>query len=198
MRRLLRALGSAAQSYTKLAWWGLAIRESRPLVVAQAVVLDPVRGVLLAVRTDLQGWELPGGRVEVGETDEQALVRELREELAISLGPADVLGTLDVYETRSGFAITPIVLWGGSNLEPVPDPSEVAELHPVPLSELEKPEVPRFDTIPESDRPVIVLPIIGAEINAPTAAILYQFVEVAVRGRSTRVSHFEQPVFAWK
>ena len=143
-------------------------------------------------------WALPGGRVDEGESLLEAGLRELREELAISLGPADVLGTLDVYETRSGFAITPIVLWGGSNLEPVPDPSEVAELHHEPLSELEKPEVPRFDTIPESDRPVIVLPIIGAEINAPTAAILYQFVEVAVRGRSTRVSHFEQPVFAWK
>ena len=143
-------------------------------------------------------WALPGGRVDEGESLLEAGLRELREELAISLGPADVLGTLDVYETRSGFAITPIVLWGGSNLEPVPDPSEVAELHHVPLSELEKPEVPRFDTIPESDRPVIVLPIIGAEINAPTAAVLYQFVEVAVRGKSTRVSHFEQPVFAWK
>jgi len=59
------------------------VGESRPLVVAQAVVLDPARGVLLAVRTDLQGWELPGGRVEIGETVEQALVRELREELGI-------------------------------------------------------------------------------------------------------------------
>ncbi|MEE3330927.1 MAG: CoA pyrophosphatase [Myxococcota bacterium] len=143
-------------------------------------------------------WALPGGRLDEGESLLEAGLRELREEIGITLGPADVLGTLDVYETRSGFAITPIVLWGGSNLEPVPDPSEVAELHHVPLSELEKPEVPRFDTIPESDRPVIVLPIIGAEINAPTAAVLYQFVEVALRGKSTRVSHFEQPVFAWK
>lgn len=143
-------------------------------------------------------WALPGGRLDEGESLLEAGLRELREELGITLGPADVLGTLDVYETRSGFAITPIVLWGGSDLKPVPDPSEVAELHHVPLSELEKPEVPRLDTISESDRPVIVLPIIGVEINAPTAAVLYQFVEVAVRGKSTRVSHFEQPVFAWK
>lgn len=143
-------------------------------------------------------WALPGGRLDEGETLLEAGLRELEEELGIPLSPDDVLGTLDVYETRSGFAMTPIVLWGGSGLEPVPDPTEVAELHHVPLTELEKPEVPRLERIPESDRPVIILPIIGVEINAPTAAILYQFVEVAVRGKDTRVSHFEQPVFAWK
>ena len=53
--------------------------------MAQAVILDPKRGVLLAVRSDLRGWELPGGGVEVGETDERALVRELREELGIEV-----------------------------------------------------------------------------------------------------------------
>ena len=53
-------------------------------------------------------------------------------------------------------------------------------------------------SIPESDRPIIILPIIGEQINAPTAAVLYQFVEVAMRGKATRVDHFEQPVFAWK
>lgn len=83
MPRLLRALAGAAQSYARLAWWGMALNESKPLVVAQAVILDPQRGVLLAVRSDLQGWELPGGGVEDGETDEQTLVRELHEELGV-------------------------------------------------------------------------------------------------------------------
>jgi 8-oxo-dGTP pyrophosphatase MutT (NUDIX family) len=81
--RLLQALADAGRSYARLAWWGLALSETRPLVVVQAVILDPMRGVLLAVRSDLQGWELPGGGVEVGETDEQALIRELHEELGI-------------------------------------------------------------------------------------------------------------------
>jgi hypothetical protein len=35
-------------------------------------------------------------------------------------------------------------------------------------------------------------------IHAPTAAVLYQMREVVVHGRSTRVNHFEQPVWAWR
>jgi hypothetical protein len=68
----------------------------------------------------------------------------------------------------------------------------------VPLTELEKPEVPILEDIPESDRPVLSVPILDQQIYSPTAAILYQFREVILTGRSTRVAHFEQPVFAWK
>lgn len=35
-------------------------------------------------------------------------------------------------------------------------------------------------------------------LHAPTAAIVYQFCQVALHGRPTRVAHFDQPVFAWK
>ena len=66
-----------------------------------------------------------------------------------------------------------------------------------PLQELERPDVPQLRTIPESDRPVISIPLLGTHIHAPTAAILYQLREVAMRGDATRVAHFEQPVFAW-
>ena len=52
--------------------------------------------------------------------------------------------------------------------------------------------------IEESDRPIIRLPLPVATVNAPTAAVLYQFREVALAGRDTRVDHFEQPVFAWR
>src|SRR4051812_26746513 len=60
-----------------------------PIVVAAAIVDgDPPR-VLAAQRRHphaLAGlWELPGGKVETGETDEQALVRECREELGVTV-----------------------------------------------------------------------------------------------------------------
>ena len=75
---------------------------------------------------------------------------------------------------------------------------EVARIYRVPLDDLERPDVPRLRKIPESDRPVISVPLLGTHIHAPTAAILYQLREVVVQGRHTRVDHFEQPLFAWK
>ncbi len=79
-----------------------------------------------------------------------------------------------------------------------PDPREVASAHRVPLSELEGADVPRIRFIPESERPVISIPLLGTHIHAPTAAVLFQLREVALHGRATRVAHFEQPVFAWR
>jgi hypothetical protein len=123
-------------------------------------------------------WALPGGRLDEGETVVEA----------------------DDFPTRSGFRMTPIVCWSEPGQAMRPDPIEVEQLHTIPLSELEKPEVPILEDIPESDRPVlsVPLPAIGQQIYSPTAAILYQMREVVLAGRDTRVSHYEQPVFAWK
>jgi len=143
-------------------------------------------------------WALPGGRLDPGETANDAAIRELSEEVGLHLGPDDVLGHLDDYPTRSGFVITPVVVWADEDDVLVPNPAEVAAVFRVPLAELDRPDVPRLRRIPESDRPVISIPLLGANIHAPTAAILYQLREVAVWGRGTRVAQFEQPVFAWR
>jgi hypothetical protein len=68
----------------------------------------------------------------------------------------------------------------------------------VPLTEFARPGSPQFIAIPESERPVIRYPILGTLVHAPTAAVLYQFIEVALFGRETRVAHLEQPVWAWR
>jgi hypothetical protein len=57
---------------------------------------------------------------------------------------------------------------------------------------------PVFVRIPGSASPMIRLPLLGTFIHAPTGAILYQFAELALHGRVTRVAHYVQPAFAWR
>ena len=142
---------------------------------------------------------LPGGRVDPGETIEQAALRELREELGIVLAPSAVVGRLDDYPTRSGYLISPIVVWTPPGTVAKPNSAEVETVFRIPLNELRRPDAPEIFAIEQSDRPVIrlFLPSLGGRVNAPTAALLYQFREVALGGRPTRVDHFDQPVWAW-
>jgi len=173
--------------------------------VAVVVVPDEAgnAAVLLTLRTaELRRhggqWALPGGRLEAGEPPEIGALRELEEEVGLALPAGEILGCLDDFATRSGFVITPMVVWGSGNAPLRPDPREVEEIHRVPLAELLEPKNLILQTIPQSDRPVLALAILGTVVYAPTAAILHQFAEVAVAGRETRVAHYEQPVFAWR
>jgi 8-oxo-dGTP pyrophosphatase MutT (NUDIX family) len=143
-------------------------------------------------------WALPGGRIDAGETPVAAALRELHEELGLSLGPGDILGWLDDYPTRSGYVITPVVLWGLADPPIAPAPCEVSAVYRIGLQALLESE-PRFITIPESDRPVLQLPLGNDLIHAPTGAVLYQLRQVALRSQiGERVHHLGEPVFAWR
>jgi 8-oxo-dGTP pyrophosphatase MutT (NUDIX family) len=141
-------------------------------------------------------WALPGGRRDPGETAVDGALREMHEEVGLDLGADAVLGLLDDYVTRSGYVMTPVVCWAGQVGELVGAEAEVAAVHQVPLADLDV--EPRFVTIPESDAPVIQLPLFDRYVHAPTAAIIHQFCRIACRGEVQRVAHYEQPVFAWR
>ena len=143
-------------------------------------------------------WALPGGRIDAGETPEQTALRELQEEVGLQLTEADILGRLDTFITRSGYAMTPVVLWAGEARTLRPNPAEVASIHRIRITEFLRADAPILEPLAGSEHPVLKMPVGDNWIAAPTAALIYQFREVCVLGRATRVAHFEQPLFAWK
>lgn len=179
--------------------------ERRAAAVALALVPGP-QGQACFVLTRRTGklrhhggqFALPGGRLDPGESVEETARRELQEEVGVDLPPQAVLGLLDDFATRSGFVITPVVLWGAGVTQLAPNPDEVAIAYRVPLTDLYRPQVPSLSHIPQSERPLLSMPLVGTEIHTPTAAVIYQLREVALEGRDTRVYDYEQPVFAWK
>jgi 8-oxo-dGTP pyrophosphatase MutT (NUDIX family) len=176
-------------------------RAAVALVLAQAEDAAAT-GLLLTLRASSlrahsNQWALPGGRCDPGETPVETALRELDEEIGLRLGADDVIGMLDDYPTRSGYLITPVVMWAEDSRQLVPNPDEVASVHRIALTELLRPQAFDFISIPESERRVIRYSHFGHMIHAPTAALVYQFSEL-LAGRVTRVAELEQPVFAWK
>ena len=135
---------------------------------------------------------LPGGKLHAGESAQEGALRELHEELGLAVDEADVLGMLDDFDTRSGFTITPVVVWSGADAARLrPSTSEVMELYVIGAAELRE----AVAAARPGTSPSFSLGLRRVEVFAPTGAILYQFSEVALDGRSCRVADFYQPPF---
>ena len=92
-------------------------------------------------------YALPGGRIDLGETPKEAALRELSEEVGIRIDQSSVMGLLDDYQTRSGFIITPVVVWAGRIRKLYPDANEVAKTFRIPLADLRSPSIPVLEAI---------------------------------------------------
>ena len=147
-----------------------------------------------ALRDHAGQWALPGGRIDDGETPEQTALREMTEEVGLTLAPDAVLGRLDDFVTRSGYAITPVVVWAGPGRVLQRNPAEVERIHRIPIDEFMRADAPLLEEQEDSDHPVLRMPVGDSWIAAPTAAMLFQFREVCIAGRATRVAHYEQPL----
>ena len=133
---------------------------------------------------------LPGGKMHEEEDATACALRELEEELGLAVVPESVIGMLDDFDTRSGFTITPVVVWSGAPASSLrPSAVEVAQLMVVPTSNLQAAAAgARLGADFSLELPQV-------QVFAPTAAILYQFSEVALAGRHVRVAGFFQPPF---
>ncbi|GAA2102953.1 NUDIX hydrolase [Actinomadura alba] len=143
-------------------------------------------------------WGLPGGRLDDGETPVRAALRELHEEVGLNVGADEILGRLDDFPAASGFAITPIVV---AAADPGPvrrNPAEVHSVHYVGLDRLAAPDVARW--VPQLNGGHLLQLRLRHDmvVHAPTGAMLWQFREVALLGRATRVAGFLQPDWTYR
>lgn len=137
-------LNSEPSSFPEVAWETLRVRfflpaettiEALSITAALVFVLHP-EGFVVADITG-RGWCIPGGRLEIGETPEEAVRREAIEEAGAVLGPLTLLGTFVLTDTVSGeIQRVPTYVAGAVSLGSLPPDTESRGICILSLAEL--------------------------------------------------------------
>lgn len=165
---------------------------AKPTELVQAAVLVPIverpdgLTVLLTQRTDHLSAHagqisFPGGRLETTDASlEAAALRETEEEVGLRRDRIEVVGQLDLYVTRTGFEVTPVVGIVTPPISLTPDPFEVADVFEVPLSFIIDPanHLKQSRLHNGIERQFYVLPYDNRYIWGATAGMLVNLSEV--------------------
>ena len=122
-----------------------AMSESHPILAASVAVFRDGK-VLLALRARPSVWSLPGGRIEPGETAEQAALRELREEVGVEAEIVAFAGEREaIYRDKGGATVryriqTFAARWRAGEPKPGPEAVEVRWVEPEKVGEFKTTE----------------------------------------------------------
>jgi len=129
-----------------------AAAASRGGLIAAAVLVPIIwhpagPGVLLTLRSARLSSHagqvaFPGGRMEAGETPEQAALREAAEEVGLDPRRATLIGSLPEHLTGTGYRVTPVVAFIEPPISFIADPNEVAAMFELPLATVLDPLAP--------------------------------------------------------
>ena len=151
---------------------------SKAAAVLIAVTDRPAPGVLLTVRrenmrTHAGQIAFPGGRLDPGEDEVAAALREAHEEIGLDPAAVEIVGTIEPYRTITGYLVTPVIGVVPPDLPLAPHEHEVADLFEAPLAFLLDPanQHRRSALFAGAERHYYEIPWQGRRIWGATAAM---------------------------